>query len=75
MFDNDIEVVKASQKFRFEHAMRVWHDSFPIQLWSRDQIRSFIDKIRRTLSVTAERRRVLSSVPVTVDCVAYAVDC
>lgn len=75
MFDNDMEVIKESQKFRFEHAMRVWHNYRPIQFVSRDQISTFIEKIRRGLASAVKRQRVLSSVPVTVDCAAYSVDC
>ena len=75
MFDNDMEVIKESQKFRFEHAIRIWHSSRPIQILSRDQIRNFIAKIQRVLAMTVERQQVLNSVPVTVDCAAFPVEC
>jgi hypothetical protein len=75
MFDYDIEDIKESQKYRFEQAVRVWHGSFPVQFWSRDQIRNFTDKIRRALTVTVGRKHSLPSVSFTVDCAAYSVNC
>ena len=75
MFDYDMEVIKESQKYRFEHAVRVWHSGFPVQIWSRDQIRNFITKMRRALTVTVGRPHSLPSVSFTVDCAAYSVDC